>query len=111
MKINKQQQKEIDALAKLSDDSIDYSDIPEDINNEIKYIRMDNKQFNKFINNSLPLNEFVNLLSKTMNEMVLVNLRLDKEVVDFFKEHSKHYQVKINEALLMLVHKYKEHKH
>lgn len=37
-------------------------------------------------------------------DMVTVNIRLNREIVDFFKQHSKKYQVKINEVLLMLVH-------
>ncbi len=55
--------------------------------------------------------EFSKLLSSELapldDNAVDIELMLDREVVDFFKEHSKHYQVKINEALMMLVHQYK----
>ncbi len=39
---------------------------------------------------------------------VLVNLRMDQEIVDFFKENSKQYQTKINEVLLTFVRGYKK---
>ncbi len=110
MKINKQQQQEINVLLSLSDDEIDYSDIPD--NSDIsQYTRMNNKQFNQFIKSDTTFNEFIASVDKLDHNMVTVNMRFNKEVVDFFKEHSTKYQVKINEALLMLVHQYKHLKH
>lgn len=102
---------ELEALKKIKDEDIDYSDIPE-VDNQEAFKRVSNKQFNKFISsNQLSFDKFVELMEANEPEMVSVNIRLDREVVDFFKQHSKKYQVKINEALLMLVHQYKQLKH
>jgi uncharacterized protein (DUF4415 family) len=68
----------------LTDDTIDYSDSPE------------------------VTEEFFKIMTKRDPEKVLVNLRLNREIVDFFKEHSNKYQTKINEVLLSLVHSYKK---
>ena len=57
--------------------------------------------------------EMFNLMRKyEPPKKVLVNLRMDKEIVDFFKENSKQYQTKINEILLAFVRGYKKaHSH
>jgi|LauGreDrversion4_2_1035121.scaffolds.fasta_scaffold500392_3 uncharacterized protein (DUF4415 family) len=110
MKINKQMQKEIEALANMQDSDIDYSDIPE-MDSQTKFTRVSNKQFNEFVSSELSFDKFVELMNNQDAEMVSVNIRLNREVVDFFKQHSKKYQVKINEALLMLVHQYKQQQH
>ena len=47
-------------------------------------------------------------MTKHEPEKVVVNLRLDQEVVDFFKKHSSKYQTRINEVLLAIVHSYKK---
>ena len=57
MKINKQIQKEIEALANMPDSDIDYSDIdysdiPE-MDSQIKFTRVSNKQFNEFVNSEV----------------------------------------------------------
>jgi uncharacterized protein (DUF4415 family) len=67
----------------LTDDTIDYSDSPEVIE------------------------DFFKIMTKREPEKVLVNIRLNREVVDFFKQHSNKYQTKINEVLLSLVHSYR----
>jgi uncharacterized protein (DUF4415 family) len=110
MKINKQIQKEIEALANMPDSDIDYSDIPE-VDSQTKFTRVSNKQFNEFMNSEISFDKFVELMNTQDAEMVSVNIRLNREVVDFFKQHSKKYQVKINETLLMLVHQYKQQHH
>ena len=48
------------------------------------------------------------LMTKEEPEKVVVNLRLNREVVDFFKAHSSKYQTRINEVLLAIVHDYKK---
>lgn len=48
------------------------------------------------------------LMTKEEPEKVMVNLRLNREIVDFFKEHSNKYQTRINEVLLTIVHHYKK---
>jgi len=68
----------------LTDDTIDYSDSPE------------------------VTEEFFKIMTRREPEKMLVNLRLNREIVDFFKEHSNKYQTKINEVLLSLVHSYKK---
>lgn len=69
----------------MTDDEIDYTDSPEITEAMFKAMR-------KYE----PI------------EKVAVNLRMDKEIVDFFKEHSKQYQTKINEVLLTFVRGYKK---
>ena len=68
----------------LTDETIDYSDIPEATEDIFK------------------------LMTRHEPEKVLVNLRLNREIVDFFKEHSSKYQTRINEVLLAIVHSYKK---
>lgn len=68
----------------MTDDEIDYSDSPE-----------------------VP-DELFKLMTKHESEKIVVNLRLDREVVDFFKKHSAKYQTRINEVLLAMVHSYKK---
>jgi len=101
---------ELEALKNIKDEDIDYSDIPE-VDNQDAFKRVSNKQFSEFINSNLSFDKFVELMESNEPDMVSVNIRLNREVVDFFKQHSKKYQVKINEALLMLVHQYKHLKH
>jgi len=56
--------------------------------------------------------ELFKLMTKEEPEKVVVNLRLDREIVDFFKTHSNKYQTRINEVLLAIVHDYKRiHSH
>jgi len=71
-------------IDKLSDETIDYSDSPE------------------------VTEEFFKIMTRREPEKVLVNLRLNREIVDFFKQHSDKYQTKINEVLLSLVRSYKK---
>jgi uncharacterized protein (DUF4415 family) len=47
-------------------------------------------------------------MTKQEPKKVLVNIRLNEEIIDFFKEHSQKYQTKINEVLLAFVHNYKK---
>lgn len=68
----------------MTDEEIDYSDSPE------------------------VSDELFKLMTKEEPEKVIVNLRLDREVVDFFKKHSNKYQTRINEVLLAIVHSYKK---
>lgn len=72
----------------MTDEDIDYSDSPE------------------------VTEELFKLMTKEEPEKVMVNLRLNREIVDFFKEHSNKYQTRINEVLLAIVHNYKKlHRH
>lgn len=79
-KTSKTDRKRVNAL---TDETIDYSDSPE-VNEE-----------------------FFKLMTKREPEKINVNLRLDREVVDFFRSHGRKYQNKINDALVLLVHNYK----
>ncbi len=51
--------------------------------------------------------ELFRLMTKEEPEKITVNLRLDSEIVEFFKKHSGKYQTRINEVLLAIVHSYK----
>lgn len=68
----------------MKDNDIDYSDSPE------------------------VSDELFKLMTKEEPEKIIVNLRLDCEIVEFFKEHSTKYQTRINEVLLAIVHRYKK---
>lgn len=88
------------ALDAMSDDEIDYSDIPP-VTDFTGWVRL--SEVNK---------EFAAMIEQPESEKITVNLRLDREIVDFFKENNKKYQSKINEALLFLVRQYKKsHSH
>lgn len=52
--------------------------------------------------------ELFQLMTKEEPEKVTVNLRLNREVVDFFKKNSQKYQTRINEVLLAIVRSYKK---
>jgi uncharacterized protein (DUF4415 family) len=80
-KISKTDWVRVDAM---TDKEIDYSDSPE------------------------VSEELFKLMTKEEPEKIVVNLRLDREVVDFFKKHSNKYQTRINEVLLAIVHSYKK---
>jgi uncharacterized protein (DUF4415 family) len=41
-------------------------------------------------------------------EKVPVTIKLDPRIVEFFKQHSKKYQVKINDVLMEFVNTYKK---
>jgi uncharacterized protein (DUF4415 family) len=72
----------------MTDDEIDYTNSPEVTEDLFK------------------------LMTKEEPEKVTVNLKLDREIVDFFKTHSKKYQTRINEVLRAMVRSYKNaHSH
>lgn len=73
----------------MTDDEIDYTDSPE----------ITEEMFKLMQRYEVP-------------KKVTVNLRMDKDIVDFFKEHSHKYQTKINEVLAAFVRGYKKaHSH
>lgn len=94
MKINKQIQKEIEALANMPDSDIDYSDIPE-VDSQTKFTRVSNKQFNEFMNSELSFDKFVELMNTQDAEMVSVNIRLNREEVDFFNSTVENTKLKL----------------
>ena len=94
MKINKQIQKEIEALANMPDSDIDYSDIPE-VDSQTKFTRVSNKQFNEFMNSELSFDTFVDLMNTHDAEMVSVNIRLNREEVDFFNSTVENTKLKL----------------
>lgn len=67
-------------IEKLKDKDIDYSDIPELQDNFFKHAKI--------------------VMPKTKK---LISLRLDQEIVDFFKSRGTRYQTKINAVLLAYV--------
>jgi uncharacterized protein (DUF4415 family) len=70
------QREELDAIATMPDESIDYSDAP-----------MLNEAFWQKV--SLP----------TTEQKTQITLRIDSDVVEFFKHTGKRYQTKINAVL------------
>lgn len=83
-------------LVEMPDEEIDYSDIPP-VTDFTGWVRL--SEINK---------DFAAVIEQPESEKITVNLRLNKEIIDFFKENSKRYQSKINEALLLLVRQYKK---
>lgn len=83
MKKSKTDWNKVDAM---TDNEIDYTDSPE------------------------ATEEMFALMTARMPEKVKVNLNLDREIVDFFKQHGNKYQTRINDVLLAMVHKYKKNK-
>ena len=81
LKTSKTDWAKVDAM---TDEDIDYSDSP-----EIK-------------------EALFKLMTREEPEKVVVNLRLNREIVDFFKKHSRKYQTRINDVLLAIVHDYKK---
>lgn len=78
-----------DKVDAMTDDEIDYTDSPEITEAMFKVMR-----------------------KYEPPKKITVNLRMDSEIVDFFKKHSKQYQTKINEVLLTFVRGYKKsHSH
>jgi uncharacterized protein (DUF4415 family) len=64
-----------DRVNKLTDETIDYSDSPE------------------------VTEEFFKIMTIREPNKKSIHIRLDSEVINFFKSHSKRYQTKINEVL------------
>ena len=83
-------------LVEIPDEEIEHSDI-QSVTDFKGWVRL--PEINK---------EFAAVIEQPESEKVTVNLRLNKEIIDFFKENSKRYQSKINEALLLLVRQYKK---
>ena len=69
----------------MTDDEIDYTDSPEITAEMFQLMRKYEPQ-----------------------KKITVNLRMNKDIVDFFKEHSQKYQTKINEVLAAFVRGYKK---
>ncbi len=96
-------------LSQLSDDEIDYSDIPS-VKNTKNWKRL-------YSDGTSVISDKImfDALSKVFEEdpeKVPVTIKLDKKVIAFFKDHSKKYQVKINEVLLAFVKTYEQsHSH
>jgi uncharacterized protein (DUF4415 family) len=68
----------------LTDNTMDYSDSPE------------------------VTEEFFKIMTRRDPEKVVVNLRLNREVVDFFRAGGKKYQNRINDVLVSVVNQYKK---
>ena len=71
----------------MDDESIDYSDIPEltpEIAKNAKFMSMDT---------------FLKNLDITNKGKVDIHIKLDKDIVDFFKSQGKRYQTRINSLL------------
>ena len=99
-------------LADMPDDEIDYSDIPDTGNTKgWKRLYPDVDQ-STMITDEMMFKALASVLDEAESEKIPVTLKLDLKVVIFFKEHSKKYQVKINEVLSTFVKVYEaSHKH
>ena len=99
-------------LADMSDDEIDYSDIS-DMGNIKGWKKLHpDADKNTIITDQMMFNPLAKVLDEAESEKVPVTLKLDRKVINFFKKHSKKYQVKINEVLSTFVKVYEaSHKH
>jgi uncharacterized protein (DUF4415 family) len=73
-----------DKVDAMTDNEIDYTDSPE------------------------ATEEMFALMTARKPEKVKVNLNLNREIIDFFKQQGNKYQTRINDVLLAMVHKYKK---
>jgi uncharacterized protein (DUF4415 family) len=90
-------------LAAMPDEDVDYSDIP-DMSNTTGWKKLYPKANNDtVITDTMMFEALARVFDEAESEKIPVTLKLDRKVVDFFKEHSKKYQVKINEVLLAFV--------
>lgn len=61
-------------------------------------------------------NDLANNLFKVLKsenpDKIAVTIKLDPRIIEFFKQHSKKYQVKINDVLMEFVNQYEQsHNH
>lgn len=96
----------------MPDEDIDYSDIP-DMGSSTGWSKLyPEADSNAVINDKMMFEALTKVLKADDPDKIPVTLKLDPRIVDFFKKHSKKYQVKINEVLLEFVNQYeKSHGH
>jgi len=98
-------------LSQMSDAEIDFSDIPE-IKKTDKFIKLYPQAKNNMIITDKMMFEALSKVMDAEPKKIPVTLKLDSKVIDFFKQHSKKYQTKINEVLTAFVTTYeKAHRH
>jgi uncharacterized protein (DUF4415 family) len=85
-RLSAEQKARLDAVAAIPDDQIDYSDAP-----------------------SLPDAVWMKAAAELPNTKQQITLRLDAEVLDFFKDMGKRYQSRINAVLRSYVEAQKAH--
>ena len=95
--------KRLKKLANMPDDEIDYSDI-HDMGNIREWKKLyPEANENTIITDKMMFKALAMVLDEAESEKIPVTLKLDLKVINFFKEHSKKYQVKINEVLSTFV--------
>lgn len=96
----------------MPDDEIDYSDIPDMSNTKGWKKLYPDADENTIITDKMMFKALAMVLDEAESTKIPVTLKLDRKVINFFKEHSKKYQVKINEVLSTFVKYYEaSHKH
>ena len=106
--MKKTREEQIAHLKSLKDKDIDYSDIP-DISSSKNWKRLyPDATKDTIITDKMMFEALAKVLHEDEPDKVPVTIKLDRKVVDFFKEHSKKYQVKINEVLMAFVQTYEE---
>lgn len=100
MKINKNVRKELERLANIPDESIDYSDIPA-VEDFSQFKRVPDLVFKEMIKDNLSWDEVSQILDDIQSAKVKdkINLRLDHDIVQYFKSQNKKYQTRINDIL------------
>lgn len=99
-------------LAATSDESIDYSDIPEMSKTKGWERLYPEANENTIITDKMMFDALTKVLESDNHDKIPVTLKLDPKIVAFFKQHSKKYQTKINDVLLEFVNQYeKSHGH
>jgi uncharacterized protein (DUF4415 family) len=98
----------IKKLVEIPDNDIDYSDIP-DMSNSTGWQRLyPEAGSDTNITDKMMFDALSRAFEAPELEKVPVTIKLDPRIVEFFKQHSKKYQVKINDVLMEFVNTYKK---
>lgn len=99
-------------LSAMPEKDIDYSDIPNMSKSKNWKKVYPNINKNISITNQMVFDTLSKIMLEEEPHKIPVTIKLDQKIVDFFKQHSKKYQTKINEVLLAFVNSYeKSHNH
>ena len=111
---------QLEKLAALSDEELDYSDIPA-TKDFTGFVRAGNKSLNEVISQSIEqqalkvdwneINQVLDEIQKA-NQKSRVSLRLDGDVADYYRSTGKKYQTRINDILrAVMILEQKAHSH
>lgn len=96
----KTRQEQIEYLKNIKDENIDYSDIPA-VEDFSPFKQVSNDIFSKMVSENLSWEQVCTILDDIEASKIKdrVSLRLDHDVVQYFKGHGRKYQTRINDIL------------